>query len=123
MPASFTIDHERRLVLSRAWGVVEDGDLQANQREVAADPRFEPGYSQLYDFSEVTEVRATNEGVRGLVRTSVFARDSRRAIVAPSDIVFGMVRMYELTGDLDPRVFRVFRNIGEAMAWLEESGR
>ena len=122
MPASFTIDPERRLVLSRGWGVLVDDDLRGTQRGLRAAPEFAPDFRQLWDFTAVTQVRVTGEGLRGLALQSPFRRDARRAIVVASDVAFGMVRMYELVSDRDSRYFRIFRDVATAMQWLEREG-
>lgn len=118
MPATFEIDHDARLVRSRAWGVLVDDDLAGTQSGVRADPRFEPDYSQLFDFSAVTEVRVTREGLRALASRSPFGPASRRAMVVPDDLAFGMARMYQLLSGRDPEFFRPFRSVEAAMRWL-----
>ena len=123
MPASFVIDHEKRLVRSRAWGVVVDADLRATQQGVRSDERFDPLYRQVYDFSDATELRLTGPSVRELARTSPFSPKARRAIVVSSDVGYGMARMYGLVSDRDASVFRIFRDAPSALRWLEtESG-
>lgn len=119
MPAAFEIDHVQRRVNSRAWGVLEDADLWSTQRGVAADPRFDPMYSQLYDFTAVTEVRLTGSYLRDLALYSPFARNARRAVVVGTDEAFGMARMFEMVSDRAPEAFRIFRDRAEAVRWLE----
>lgn len=119
VPATFVIEPERRLVRSRAWGVIVDADLQGTQRGVREDPRFDPHFRQIYDFTEVTQVRLTGACVRALAGSSPFARDARRAIVVASDVAFGMARMYMLVSDRDSSVFRIFRDLAAAERWLD----
>lgn len=118
MPASFVIDHARREVRSRAWGVLVDADLEATQRALRAEAGFDPLYRQLYDFTAVTEVRVTGTGLRELARRSPFSPRARRAIVVPSDVAFGMARMYGLVGDRDEALFQIFRDLPTAERWL-----
>jgi hypothetical protein len=119
MPATFEIDHDARLVRSRAWGVLVDDDLAATQSGVRADPRFDPEYSQLFDFSAVTEVRVTRDGLLALASRTPYAPTSRRAMVVPDDLGFGMARMYQMLSGRDPEYFRPFRSVDAAMRWLE----
>jgi hypothetical protein len=123
MPATFVIDHDRKLVLSRAWGILAPSDLEATQRGIQDDKRFEPMYRQIYDFSEVTEIRVTGSDLQSLAYTSPFSQGARRAIVVNSDAAYGMARMYGLMGDRDSEYFRVFRDRQSALRWLgvEES--
>jgi hypothetical protein len=118
MPADFRIDRSRHVVYSRAWGVLTDQDLSDNRDALFADPAFDPGLAQLYDFTEVTEVQVTSAVVRQLAQTSRFAPRARRAIVVSSDDAFGMARMYSLLSDRE-EMTQVFRDRASAMQWLE----
>lgn len=118
MPASFVIDHVNRLVRSRAWGVLEEEDLAATQRGVRNDKQFDPMYRQVYDFSDVTEIRLSGERLRLLAYNSPFSPKATRAIVVNSDVAYGMARMYSLMGDRDPEHFRIFRDRESALRWL-----
>lgn len=118
MPASFVIDHANRLVRSKAWGVLEEEDLAATQRGVRNDKQFDPMYRQIYDFSEVTEIRLSAERLRLLAYNSPFSPKAPRAVVVNSDVAYGMARMYSLMGDRDPEHFRIFRDRESALRWL-----
>ena len=119
MPASFTIDLARRMVHSRGWGILVDADLRETQRGIRETSGFEPDFRQLYDFTDVTEVRVTGHGVRELARASPFGRDARRAIVVGSDIAFGMVRMFQIVSDRERPEFQIFRDRETALHWLD----
>lgn len=121
MPASFTIDLARRIVYSRGWGVLVDSDLRQTQHGLRETVGFEPDFSQLYDFSDVTEVRVTGEGLREMSRQSPFHRDARRAVVVDTDVAFGMVRVFQLAGDRETPEFQIFRDRESALRWLEGS--
>lgn len=121
MPATGEIDHDKRIVRSRAWGTLVDADLQGTQQALRDDPRFEATYSQIYDFSEVEDLQITGKGVRGLAQSSPFARDARRAVVVGSDHGYGMARMFALLSDRDSRTFRIFRDVAAATAWIESA--
>ena len=49
-------------------------------------------------------------------------KGGRTAIVAPSDLAFGLARMYEFTADPAevPVTIQVFRSVQEADQWLQE---
>ena len=118
MPAEYRIDRSKRLILSRAWGVMTDQDLVANRTALFADPGFAPDLDQLYDLSEVTEVKVSSTVLLHLAMSSRFSTLSRRAVVVTSDVAFGMARMYAmLTGHED--TIQVFRDRADAVRWLE----
>ena len=103
---------------SKAWGVLEESDLAATQRGVRDDKQFDPMYRQIYDFSDVTEIRVSGEALRLLAYSSPFSPKAARAVVVNSDVAYGMARMYGLMGDRDPESFRIFRDRESALQWL-----
>ena len=120
MPATFLIDHDERLIRSRAWGLLIDSDLLETQQRLREDPRFEPTYCQLFDFSAVEQLSLTGDGLRKLAANSPFSRDARRAIVVGSEGAYGMARMYALLSDRNPEHFRIFRDTASAIKWLRD---
>ena len=118
MPATFVIDHQQRLVRSKAWGVLVDADLAASQKGLREDKQFDPSFRQIWDMSEVTDLQLTGRQVQMLAFTSPFAPDAQRAVVVNSDVAYGMARMYALMGDRDPERFQIFRDLPSALRWL-----
>jgi hypothetical protein len=119
MPAFYKIDKERRVVLTTASGVVGIADGLAHQNKLLSDPDFDPSFSQLMDFTQATQVDLSGEDVRRLAKQNIFSPDSRRAILAPSDSVYGLGRMFEILREMTgERGIRVFRNLDEALEWI-----
>ena len=119
MPAFYKVDKERHLVMSSASGVVTFADLLAHQEKLLADPDFSPDFSQLWDLVHVTKVELTTEELRRLAGRSIFSSASRRAILASSDLVFGLSRMFEIFREtLGEKGIRVFRNLDDALDWV-----
>jgi hypothetical protein len=116
----FSIDVERRLVTSVAEGVLDFAAVTEHMRGLLADPHFDPTFNQLADFSQVTEVRLSADEIQTLAARKVFAAGSRRAGVAPDDLVYAIGRMYDayrrLSGGKEEG--RVFRTRAEALQWL-----
>jgi len=115
---SYLIDVAQGLVFSRAWGVLTDGELHWHAETLAADPRFNPGFRQIASFLDVSDMRVSPEGVRTLAQMNPFRRDSRRAVVVPSDVIFGLTRMFEAHINADQDQFRAFRSLGPAFEWV-----
>ena len=119
MPAFYKIDKEHRVVLSTASGVFDLAAALAHQDQLLADPDFDPSYSQLLDYSHVTDVRIDTNDVRKLAERSVFWPCSRRAIYVTRDIEYGFARMFEmLRENAGEKGIRVFRNLDEALTWI-----
>jgi hypothetical protein len=119
MPAFYKIDKEHRMVLSTASGVFDLAAALAHQDQLLADPDFDPSYSQLLDYSHVTDVRIDANDVRKLAERSVFWPCSRRAMYVTRDIEYGFARMFEmLRENAGEKGIRVFRNLDDALTWI-----
>lgn len=119
MPAFYKIDKEHRVVLSTASGVFDLAAALAHQDQLLADPDFDPSYSQLLDYSHVTDVRIDANDIRKLAERSVFWPCSRRAMYVTRDIEYGFARMFEmLRENAGEKGIRVFRNLDDALAWI-----
>ena len=91
------------------------------QRRLAADPLFDPAFDQLFDLGGVTDFKLPEDYIRGGATRSVFAPESRRVLVAPTDLAYGLARMFAAwNGGAKEAGFRVFRKKEEAVRWLEE---
>jgi hypothetical protein len=119
MPAFYKIDKEHRVVLSTASGVFDLVAALAHQDQLLADPDFDPSYSQLLDYSHVTEVKIDANDIRKLAERSVFWPCSRRAMYVTRDIEYGFARMFEmLRENAGEKGIRVFRNLDDALTWV-----
>jgi hypothetical protein len=125
MGIEYQIDDERRMVLAQAVGTVTPQDVLAYQQEVwtRADVA---GYDELFDMTTAERmVPPSNESVRELAELAASADctgiASRFAIVAPSDLAFGIGRMYQSYRESDARSTKkvaVFRSMDNALEWL-----
>jgi hypothetical protein len=77
MPAYYKIDKQRRLVLSSGSGILTKLDLVMHMQQFLNDPDFDPKFSQLADFSEVSGFDLPGEDVRELANKTVFSPESR----------------------------------------------
>jgi hypothetical protein len=119
VPAGYTIDKARRLVISSGSGVVTKADLVAHRRKLMSDPAFDPDYSQIMDFSDVTDVEVEASDIREMATEHVFSPTSRRAIIVRTDATYGLARLFEIHRDMrGERGIRVFRNREEGLAWV-----
>ena len=121
MPASYTIDPERKLVLSRFWGAPTEDEILDHGRRLRADPSFRPDFRQLLDISEMNEIKISPQMVRQAARDQFFSPGVRRALVAHSDAAFGMARMYAIASEAEGQTIEVFREFDAAKAWLGEN--
>jgi hypothetical protein len=118
MPEQHQIDMARRIVVSHAWGVFSTADLLAHYQGVAADPDFDPTFSQLVDLREVTTFSVDSDTLRSKARNPIFHPGVRRAFVGASDLAFGIARMFASYAASASQTIVAFRTIDEAERWL-----
>jgi hypothetical protein len=120
MPATYLIDHARRVVFSRGWGDLTDADLAGHQATLLADRAFDPTFAQLCDLRGVTsEAQVTTTAVHYLAGRDVFAPWARRAFVAPRPLSFGLARIFALLRESRGELgIEVFQEIAPARRWV-----
>jgi hypothetical protein len=123
MPLFYKIDKERRLVMSTGSGVFSLADAVSHMEKLSKDPDFDPGFSQIADFTQVTRVELSADDIHRLAQKSIFSANSRRAFIAPNETVFGIGRMFEILRGLEgERGIRIFRTLEEGLDWVFPRG-
>jgi hypothetical protein len=121
MAMTFTIDPARRVVFTAVVDELTEQDVKDYQEQLLRDPKFNPEYSQLIDATNLKTVRLTSLSTDRLLRTRPFKKDARVAVIAESDLAFGISRMIEMHCEHMGITFRGFRKRPEAEAWLFRS--
>jgi hypothetical protein len=117
--AFYKIDKERKLVLSSGTGVLTKEDILGHMDRLSKDPDFDPNFSQVSDFTQITVLEIGPEDVRQLAQRNIFSPRSRRAFVVKNNLQFGLARMFEIHRELNGETgIRVFRTFDEAMDWI-----
>jgi len=96
-------------------------DVKAYLDELLVDPRFRPGMPGLIDCRRVKSLFSISD----LRKTAADARlrpqlqvPGRAAVLASSNLIYGLLRMYEVFNEGNPAEIRVFRAPEEALRWL-----
>jgi hypothetical protein len=121
MPITYTLDRERRRMITRAEGLLTRAELESHLDVEAQDHAEE--FAELFDARNAT-TDITADDVRGLVDR---ARQWQAAgivvgptaIVATTDVVYGMARMYAILAEFLNAPVEVFRDVEPAMEWLD----
>jgi hypothetical protein len=120
MPFAYRIDAEKRRVLTTGSGTFTYLEAITLIQRMRDDPEFKPSYTELTDLTAVGNIDMTMEQIVELAQIRVFDRESKRAIVAPNPLYFGMARMYESHHEASSGgVARVFSDLSEAVLWLD----
>jgi hypothetical protein len=119
MSVHHAIDEERKIVLTVFRGDLTDADLRAHQLALSANPRFHPSMRELVDLRAVTDVSVSSAILNASAGWPLHAPEARRALVAPTDLLFGLFRMYQThLGEVGASQLGVFRELGQALQWL-----
>ncbi len=120
MPVTVTVDAERKLVITTCSGFVADQDLLQARKEVLANPRFNPSFDRLWDFSEVTEQQVSDATLAHLVDTSAsVANISRAVVVSMAKEPLERILTFIARSRSHNRRMAVFPNRETAEQWIE----
>jgi hypothetical protein len=121
MPVRYEIDTVQRIIRTKCSGAVTLEDVIDHFRVLEKDPDCPQHLDVLLDLTEQTLVPAS-ENLRDVAREISRIRGKVQfgtcAIVACTDALFGMLRMFEVFTEPYFLRTRVFRTAREAEAWL-----
>jgi len=126
MAVSYKIDTKLGVVFTKGSGIVTIEELKANTVLTMLHRDYRPGMDELYDFREVTDLNGIfGEGYADILdllsvdqANEEKLKGSSLAIVTDKPNVFGLMRMYEILSEGQPRQIMVFREIKQAYIWL-----
>jgi hypothetical protein len=119
VPADYKIDKDGRFVLSTGTGRLSKEDVLSHMNRISTDPDFDPSFSQLLDFTKVTEVGFGPQEIREFAERNIFAPSARRAFLVQNDLHFALARMFEIHRELRGESgIGVFRKVEDAIDWI-----
>lgn len=123
MKITHHIDKESKTIFVKAEGILSVDDLIAYEKKVIKDPDFESGLNSLTDFTHATPSSDVNLDKVTLSRDFVESIQKvmgkrKWAFIAPSDITYGICRMFSMLSEGLSIETGVFRTEDEAKKWL-----
>ena len=125
MATDFRFDPEQRLVVTCYWGEVRTADVATVRRARELDAGLAAAGAHLVDATGITNLELSAPETREVASYVTNGKDGTSrlptAIIASSDVVFGMGRMFGLRVEVlrDSEQIRVFRTWEEAACWLQ----
>ena len=121
MPVTYEIDRTRAIIRTKCVGDVTFAEVLEHFRELHGNPECPARLDVLLDLTG-----CTSQAESAQLRTVTYAIGSIRnriqfdacAIVAPTDLLFGMGRMFEILAEEQFRATHVFRSVADAEEWL-----
>jgi hypothetical protein len=126
MPVAYEIDHERSLIRTRCFGVTTLDEINTHFGELRSQPNMPEGLDVLLDLTQMVNAPERDQlrTVAGEVKDlTPKLRWGAIAIVAPTDLLFGMSRMFGIFSEGHFANTGVFRTIAEAERWLDMERR
>jgi len=123
MSFSYMIDQGRKLAVAGLTGRVDACVFSDALYDLYADGDWSAGMKSLWDLRYVDELVIAPDDIPGIVDVVNSLRDKlgdgRAAFVAPHEPVHSIARLILLRTRVPERERRVFRQIGDALDWLE----
>lgn len=126
MPVSYKIEPEKKLIRTVCTGDVNPEEVNNHFRDLARDPDRPDQLNVLLDLTKMSsvpesgQVRAVGFTLKRYRPTLLF---NACAIVAASDVLFGMMRMFEVFARDSFVITQVFRSTADAEVWLAAQER
>src|SRR5262245_27624484 len=117
MPVRWIIDEPRRVVFLRCTGTLTEQELVESSRALLGNPAVN-GFNRLLNLSDVTEFRIASDGIRRLADLGKVLPITKRAIVAPTAISFGLARMFTQNMLLSEQTTAVFSDVPSALEFI-----
>jgi hypothetical protein len=121
MPVVLKIDPHRKVVYSTFYGEVTDAEVLGHGKAISSDPDFNPAFSEIVDFSSVTNAAISESTLAALAANpSLFKSSVVHIVVAPNDALFQLVSKYkDFAQSSRPNLF-VVRTRSEAYRLLPD---
>jgi hypothetical protein len=119
MAHHFEFDSQHRILRLVMKGDVQGEEIVVLSAEIRAQvSRLRPA-AGISDFSAVENFNVSAQAMRtAAVQPSPYPSEIPRYIVAPTDFLFGMARMYEQVADRPDSKLQVVRRMEDALAGL-----
>jgi hypothetical protein len=119
MPHHFEFDSEHKILRLVLEGSIEGCEFVRLTAEIRAQAERLRPLAGITDGGGITNFEVTSQSLRSAaLEGSPYPAATPRFIVAPSDYLFGLARMYELIGNHSEGRLQVVRKMEEALSAL-----
>ena len=124
MPVVLKIDLQRRVVYSAFYGRITDAELSSHRAAIAREPDFNPQFSDIVDFSDVTETDISENTIARMAASeSLFSASVSHIVVAPGDPVLSLAGKFKQLAQQSRPNFHVVRTRAEAYKLLPDTSK
>ncbi len=124
MPIEITVNKDEGYFQSRWHGEVSNSEILDSYRSFLNSGEWYRGLNEFADFSDadLKQVSCTAfQQLCDLLKSHLLKHQTSMICVsyAPTDVQYGMLRLYGSICELSPEVSQVFRDKQEALAWMK----
>ncbi len=123
MPIEYDIIKDKQLVIAKGSGVVTGIDVIRHLDQLAADDRYTTPMKKIIDYRFIDSINISpEEAVTIALKKDTFIkkfRGERCAFVSPGDVTCDTSRVHQSLVDSSSIDTAVFRQIEEALDWLD----
>jgi hypothetical protein len=114
-----TIDVSQGLVICTFSSELDDAALLGLVSLIRRQPDFDPGFSEILDFSGVTAVTVSTPAIEQAARRpGNFNPTSMHVVIAPQDLIFGLGRMAQVFAEKTRPNTAVVRTMDEGREFV-----
>ena len=118
MAFTYSIDPQRRLIVSRASGVFTPDDVLAVRQQAARDPAFDPTYDQIIDLAQATDLKFDYDTMLAVAASSLSQSFVGRAIVARNAEQYSLACIFQVASEQSGQRIDIFATFEEAAEWM-----
>ena len=121
MPASYTIDCNRRLVVLKVVGELSEVDVRTVERELTSDPAYDADFNHILDVREGRRLIGSTAVLREMAAKPIVNPGVRRAIVTGNLLSYGLARLFQAAHDANGLAdeIKIFRDFQSALEWVD----
>jgi hypothetical protein len=124
MPVVLKIDPQRKVVHSAFYGRITDAELLGHRKRIADDPDFFPQFSDIVDFTDVTEVAITENAIITLAANpTLFSSTALHIVIAPDVVLFQLGAKFKDLAQSSRPNFHVVRTRADAYQLLPTANK
>ncbi len=124
MPVVLKIDPHRRVVHSAFYGKINDAELLGHRTRIASDPDFNPQFTDIVDFSDVTDPAITESAIAALAANpSLFSSSAMHIVIAPAAVMFRLGGKFKDLAQSSRPNFYVVKTRAEAYELLPNGNK
>lgn len=119
MSYHYEFDSRSCTLLAAVEGRIDDSELEELYFGVRRLKYKDNALTCILDLTRVTNFDVCSETIRGLAHLpAIFEGPTLCAVIAPTDLLFGMARMFQITVSETRKQLHVVRTLNEALVLL-----